>query len=48
MVALTEVGKELPILVYRNGQPIRLSVKVSSRNRFEKAKPVSTRGSASD
>jgi serine protease Do len=48
MVALTEVGKELPILVYRNGQPVRMSVKVSSRNKFEKSRPVSTRGSASE
>jgi serine protease Do len=45
MVALTEVGKELPLLVYRNRQPIRMSVKVASRNKFERAKPVSTRGS---
>jgi serine protease Do len=44
MVALTEVGKELPLLIYRNGEPVRLSVKVSSRNKFEKARPVSTRG----
>jgi serine protease Do len=48
MVALTEVGRELPLLVYRNGQSIRLSVKVSSRNKFERAKPVSTRGSGQE
>jgi serine protease Do len=46
MVALTEVGKELPLLVYRNGQPVRMNVKVASHSKFEKAKPVSTRGSA--
>ena len=45
MVAFTEVGKELPLLVYRNGQPIRVSVKVVSLNEIGKARPVSTRGS---
>jgi hypothetical protein len=34
----------LPLLIYRNGEPIRMSVKVSSWNKFEKARPVSTRG----
>jgi serine protease Do len=48
MVALTEVGKELPLLVYRDGRPVRLNVKVANSKKFEKARPVSTRGSGSE
>ena len=44
-VALTEVDKELPLTVYRGGKPIKINVKVASRSQFDKAKPVSTRGS---
>jgi serine protease Do len=45
MIAHTEIGKQLPLLIYRNGEPIRMSVKVSSWNEFAKARPVSTHGS---
>jgi serine protease Do len=44
MVALTEVGKELPMTVYRGGKSLQLSVKVAARSQFEKVKPVSARG----
>ncbi len=36
MVGLTEVGKELPIVVYRGGKSLRMSVKVGNRSQFEK------------
>jgi hypothetical protein len=45
MVALTEVGKELPMTVYRGGKSMHLSVKVAARSQFEKVKPVSAYGS---
>jgi serine protease Do len=44
-VALTEIGKELPLVVYRDGKSMKVSVTVTSRSQFEKAKPVSTQTS---
>jgi serine protease Do len=44
-VALTEIDKEVPLMVYRGGKPIKINVKVASRSQFDKAKPVSTRRS---
>jgi serine protease Do len=44
-VALTEIGKELPMVVYRDGKSMKVSVTVTSRSQFEKAKPVSTQTS---
>jgi len=35
LVALTEVGKEVPIVVYRQGKTLRMSVKVGDRNAFD-------------
>jgi serine protease Do len=48
MVGLTEIGKELPLLVYRGGKAVQMQVKVAARNQFEKAKPVSTRGARNE
>jgi serine protease Do len=44
IVGLTEVGKDLPIVVYRGGKSIRMDIKVANRNQFERAKPVSANG----
>jgi serine protease Do len=48
MVGLTEIGRELPVLVLRGGKSMRVQVKVAARSQFEKAKPVSTRGSGNE
>jgi serine protease Do len=35
MVSLTEVGKEVPIVIFRSGKTLKLSVKVGDRSSFE-------------
>jgi serine protease Do len=35
LVSLTDVGKEVPIVIFRGGKTLRLSVKVGDRSRFE-------------
>ena len=35
MVSLTEVGKEVPIVIFRGGKTLKLSVKVGDRSSFE-------------
>ncbi len=34
LVSLTEVGKEIPLVVFRNGQTLRMTVKVGDRAAF--------------
>jgi serine protease Do len=48
LVGVTEVGKELPLLVYRGGKPVQMQVKVAARSQFEKTTPVSTRRSGQE
>jgi serine protease Do len=43
-VALTEIDKEVPLMIYRGGKSIKVNVKVDSKP-VDRAKPVSTRGS---
>jgi serine protease Do len=40
MVSVTEIGREIPVLIYRDGKPIKLKVKVANRTQFPK--PVLT------
>ena len=42
-VALTEIDKEVPLVVYRGGKSIEINVIVADSSQFNKAKPVSTR-----
>ena len=35
MVSLTDVGKEVPVIVFRDGKTLKLSVKVGDRSSFE-------------
>lgn len=35
VVSLTEVGRRVPVLVYRDGKTLTLTVTVGDRNRFE-------------
>jgi serine protease Do len=35
LVSLTEIGREVPIVVYRSGKPVTLMVKVGERSKFE-------------
>ena len=37
LVSSTEVGKEVPLVVYRSGQTMKLAVKVGDRSTFEPA-----------
>jgi S1-C subfamily serine protease len=36
LVSLTEVGKEVPLEVFRNGQVIQVTVKVGNKSDFSK------------
>jgi serine protease Do len=42
-VALTEIDKEVPLVVFRGGKSIEINVKVANKSQIDKAKPVSTR-----
>lgn len=35
LVSLTQIGKDVPVLVFRNGKPYKLSVQVGDRTKFE-------------
>jgi serine protease Do len=40
MVSVTEIGRELPVLIYRDGKAMKVTVKVANRSQFPK--PVLT------
>ncbi len=46
MVSVTEIGREIPMLIYRGGKSMKMNVKVANRTQFPK--PVLTGSKVSE